>query len=71
MPGLQLEDYIETTLERFSNPFLDHRLEDIAQHHTEKLRRRLAPVHAMAKAQGHATPLLESVLHSAGVFGQP
>jgi tagaturonate reductase len=69
-PGMQLEDYIETTLERFSNPFLDHRFEDIAQHHREKLRRRLAPVHEMARAQGHATPLLESALHSRGVVGQ-
>ncbi len=70
LPGLHLEDYIETTLERFSNPFLDHRLEDIAQHHREKLRRRLAPVHEMARALGHATPLLDSVLHSTGVVGQ-
>lgn len=68
LPGLHLEDYIETTLERFCNPFLDHRLEDIAQHHREKLRRRLVPVHEMARAQGQATPLLESVLHSTGVI---
>ncbi|MGM0983262.1 MAG: mannitol dehydrogenase [Pseudomonadota bacterium] len=70
LPGLQLEEYIETTLERFSNPFLNHRLADIAQHHQEKLRRRLAPVHEMARAQGHATPLLASVLHSTGMVGQ-
>ncbi|SEL87551.1 mannitol dehydrogenase [Halomonas daqiaonensis] len=70
LPGLHLEDYIETTLERFSNPFLDHRLEDIAQHHREKLRRRLAPVHEMARAQGHPTPLLESALRSTGIVGQ-
>lgn len=68
LPGLHLENYIETTLQRFCNPFLDHRLEDIAQHHQEKLRRRLVPVHEMARAQGHAMPLLESVLNSTRVI---
>jgi tagaturonate reductase len=31
-----------TTLERFRNPFLDHRLSDIAQGHTAKLGNRIA-----------------------------
>lgn len=38
--------YVATTLERFSNPFLDHRLSDIAQHHRPKVARR---VHAFLK----------------------
>lgn len=35
------ERYVSTTLERFENPFLDHRLEDIFQHHDTKVERRV------------------------------
>lgn len=34
-------DYLATTLERFSNPFLEHRLSDIAQNHPQKIQRRI------------------------------
>ncbi len=37
------------------------RLEDIVQHHAEKLRRRLLPVYKMSRAQGSQTPRLEAV----------
>ena len=33
--------YVATTLERFENPFLNHRLSDIAQHHHLKIERRV------------------------------
>lgn len=33
--------YVAATLDRFANPFLDHRLSDIAQNHAEKIRRRI------------------------------
>ncbi len=33
--------YVATTLERFENPFLNHRLSDIAQHHKLKIERRV------------------------------
>ncbi|WP_140848726.1 mannitol dehydrogenase family protein [Paracoccus sp. FO-3] len=33
--------YVATTLDRFANPYLAHRLSDIAQNHAEKLRRRI------------------------------
>lgn len=33
--------YVATTLERFENPFLNHRLSDIAQHHRLKIERRV------------------------------
>jgi tagaturonate reductase len=33
--------YVAATLDRFANPFLDHRLSDIAQNHDEKVRRRI------------------------------
>jgi tagaturonate reductase len=33
--------YVAQTIERFENPFLKHRLADIAQNHQEKIRRRM------------------------------
>ena len=36
-------EFARQTLERFANPFLDHRLADIALHHDVKLQTRLAP----------------------------
>lgn len=33
--------YVAATLDRFSNPYLDHHLKDIAQNHAEKMRRRI------------------------------
>ncbi|MBU2326396.1 MAG: mannitol dehydrogenase family protein [Alphaproteobacteria bacterium] len=39
--GDEAEAYVETTLERFANPYLDHRLRDIAGHHPEKIVRRI------------------------------
>ncbi|MEJ6394209.1 mannitol dehydrogenase family protein [Gymnodinialimonas sp. 2305UL16-5] len=33
--------YLETTLERFANPYLDHRIADIAQNHPQKVARRM------------------------------
>lgn len=41
--GLETEavDYVAATLERFRNPFLNHRLTDIANHHREKIERRI------------------------------
>ena len=39
--GEQAETYVRQTIERFENPFLEHRLSDIFQNHGEKVRRRL------------------------------
>jgi tagaturonate reductase len=39
--GKQAEDYVAATLERFDNPFLEHRMREIANHHAEKLVRRI------------------------------
>lgn len=44
--GKEAEAYVAETLERFDNPFLDHRLRDIANHHAEKLVRRIVDFHA-------------------------
>ncbi|MEK1930496.1 MAG: mannitol dehydrogenase family protein [Pararhizobium sp.] len=40
--GREAADYVALTLDRFRNPFLEHRLADIANHHAEKLVRRIA-----------------------------
>jgi tagaturonate reductase len=40
--GGEAERYVALTLDRFRNPFLDHRIRDIANHHAEKITRRLA-----------------------------
>ena len=47
-------DYVAVTLDRFANPYLDHRLTDIAQNHAEKLERRLVAFMAWAGDLGLA-----------------
>lgn len=46
--------YVAQTLDRFANPFLDHRLTDIAQNHPEKLQRRIADFLSWAARLGLA-----------------
>lgn len=57
-------DYIEVTKERFANPFLDHKLQDIAQNHGEKLERRIGAFLDWARANGDtgAKPQLSAAL---------
>jgi tagaturonate reductase len=38
----EAQPYVRVTLERFQNPFLEHRLADIAQNHAAKVRNRIA-----------------------------
>ncbi|WP_175105780.1 mannitol dehydrogenase family protein [Pararobbsia alpina] len=47
--------YLVEVRDRFLNPFLEHRIADIAQNHTQKKQRRLAPV--LALAQSLALPI--------------
>jgi len=44
--GREAADYVALTLDRFRNPFLEHRLADIANHHGEKIVRRIADFRA-------------------------
>jgi tagaturonate reductase len=44
--------YLDDVRERFENPFLDHRLADIARNHAEKKERRLRPVIDLARELG-------------------
>jgi tagaturonate reductase len=39
--GSEAERYMQTTIERFLNPTLNHRLRDISSNHKEKIRRRI------------------------------
>lgn len=50
------ETYLVGLRERFENPFLNHRIADIAQNHAQKKQRRLGPVVALAEARGLALP---------------
>ncbi|KXF78118.1 D-mannonate oxidoreductase [Paramesorhizobium deserti] len=49
-------DYVATTLDRFANPFLAHRLSDIAQNHAEKLHRRIGAFLHWGAALGVTVP---------------
>lgn len=57
-------DYVAATLDRFRNPFLDHRLADIAQNHATKVERRIAAFLDWAAAAGAApsAPALRAVV---------
>jgi len=60
----EAEAYLVDLRERLLNPFLDHRLSDIAQNHAQKKQRRLAPIVALAdKLQcGLVQPRLRAAL---------
>ncbi|MDO6963116.1 mannitol dehydrogenase family protein [Rhizobium alvei] len=63
---MEAEAYVATTLDRFANPYLAHKLADIAQNHSQKLERRILAFMDWAKANGTAVdqPCLEQVLKS-------
>ena len=56
--------YVVTTMERFLNPYLDHRIADIAQNHALKVDRRVAAFLAWISDTGKApaAPTLESIV---------
>ena len=58
--------YIDSVRERFANPFLQHRLADIATNHKDKKQRRLQPLIELAArvAPGLEQPVLRAVLLS-------
>jgi tagaturonate reductase len=61
--GEEAAAYRATTLERFANPFLDHKLRDIATNHAAKIGRRLPPLIALAEANapGLSQPRLRAI----------
>ncbi|WP_437596070.1 mannitol dehydrogenase family protein [Sorangium sp. So ce590] len=50
--GAAARAYLDEVRQRFQNPFLDHRLSDIARNHGEKKRRRFGPVIELAHELG-------------------
>jgi len=62
--GPQAEAYLRDVRERFENPFLEHRIADIAQNHAAKKLRRLAPIVALAaqRAPGLVQARLQAAL---------
>jgi tagaturonate reductase len=61
--------FVNVVLERFRNPFQDHRLEDIAVGHAEKLAVRLLPTyHDHIARFGRPPPRLGAVLASEGLL---
>ncbi|MES0882555.1 mannitol dehydrogenase family protein [Roseibium sp. SCP14] len=62
----EAEAYVKTTIDRFQNPFLDHKLSDIAQNHAEKVDRRIGSFLKWAKASDPdmQMPRLEAVVGS-------
>ncbi len=55
--GEEAASYVETTIERFQNPFLDHRIADIAQNHAAKLERRIKSFLALARERQPSLPM--------------
>lgn len=66
--GPQAEAYVAATLERFLNPYLDHRLADIAQNHAQKLERRIPAFLAWVAESGErpAAPTLRALAAAYG-----
>jgi tagaturonate reductase len=61
--------FAEQTLDRFRNPFLDHKFSDIALHHESKIKVRLIPTRDEFTAKfGKAPPLLSEVIKASGVI---
>ena len=56
LPGFDLADYRAALLERFRNPRIEHRLAQIAQDSTTKMRLRIVPVALGQLASGHEAP---------------
>jgi tagaturonate reductase len=56
--------FARQTLERFRNPFVEHKLADIAAHHANKVALRLVPTRAEYRSKfGRLPPLLDEVLN--------
>ena len=64
------EDYLASVRERFSNPYLEHRIADIAQNHVAKLKRRIVPLIELANAMSmqNAQPRLRGLLAEHGLI---
>jgi len=57
----EAEAYVPATMDRFLNPFLDHRVADIAQNHATKVERRIGAFLEWSGRAG-ASPVLDAVV---------
>lgn len=57
----QATDYMTVTLDRFRNPFLDHKLADISQNHGQKIDRRIGAFLDWTNGSGVAMPRLSAL----------
>lgn len=63
----QARPYLEATLDRFANPFLAHRIADIAQNHPQKVERRIVAFYGWAGvAFAEAAPTLYALANARG-----
>ncbi|TNB48409.1 mannitol dehydrogenase family protein [Martelella lutilitoris] len=60
----EADRYIDETLDRFANPYLDHRLADIARNHAQKVELRIGGFLSFANhaVPGYRAPRLEAIL---------
>ncbi|QHA12401.1 mannitol dehydrogenase family protein [Cereibacter sphaeroides] len=63
--GDEARAYLEVTLDRFRNPFLDHRIADIAQNHPQKAERRIGAFLDWVGRSGPDMPELHAILKRA------
>lgn len=63
--GAEARAYLAQTLERFRNPFLDHRIADIAQNHPDKVERRIAAFLRWLGPDAPSMPQLQAIIERA------
>lgn len=73
LPGFAAKDrlaeaqrYLAVTLDRFANPYLDHRVADIAQNHPQKVQRRIRAFMDWVGTNGPALPQLAAIVERSG-----
>jgi tagaturonate reductase len=62
--------FAEQTLERFRNPFLDHKISDILSYHAAKVQIRLVPTRDEFREKfGRPPPLLQEAIDASALIG--
>lgn len=61
----EAESYLARTMDRFANPFLNHKIADIAENHAQKAERRIAAFLDWVGSDGPALPTLRDILQRA------
>ena len=64
LPELAVNAYWKPTVERFANPMIDHRLDQIAQDGAQKLAERIYPLMQADLAAGRAAPVMSEVVRA-------